>query len=200
MKLSQYAKKVGISYKTAWRWYKEDTLDAYQTPTGMVVARDPQTKNKGPGALPSMHECHPSIKKSDLDRQIQLLRYYAAIHGHQVAKEVTEIASGLKHSRPKFLKLLADPSIGTIIVKQKDRVTRFGWNYITTLMEVQGFRIEVVFPNEIQDDLVTDLISSITSMAERIYGRRGRCRKAERIKRCVEEVMKEESGDAKAEV
>jgi putative resolvase len=34
MKLSQYAKKTGISYKTAWRWYKAGTLDAYQTPTG----------------------------------------------------------------------------------------------------------------------------------------------------------------------
>jgi putative resolvase len=91
---------------------------------------------------------------------------------------VTEIASGLNDSRPKFLKLLADASMGTIIVEHKDRGTRFGWTYLTTLLEVQGRRIEAVFPNETQDDLVSDFVSIITSMAARIYGRRGSRRKA----------------------
>ena len=40
MKLSQYAKQAGVSYKTAWRWYKAGTLDAYQTATGMIIVRD----------------------------------------------------------------------------------------------------------------------------------------------------------------
>jgi putative resolvase len=60
------------------------------------------------------------------------------------------------------------------------------------LMEVQGRRIEAVFPNETQDDLVNDFVSIITNMAARIYGRRGSRRKAERIKQCVEQVMKAE--------
>jgi putative resolvase len=29
MKRSQYAKKAGVTYKTAWRWYKAGMLDAY---------------------------------------------------------------------------------------------------------------------------------------------------------------------------
>ncbi len=37
MKLSAYAEKLGISYKTAWRWWKEGKLDAYQTETGTVI-------------------------------------------------------------------------------------------------------------------------------------------------------------------
>ena len=77
-------------------------------------------------------------------------------------------------------------------MEHKDRGTRFGWNYLTTLLEVQGRRIEAVFPNETQDDLVSDFVSIITSLAARIYGRRGIRRKAERIKQCVEEVMKQE--------
>lgn len=131
-------------------------------------------------------------QKSDLERQVQRLRDYAAARGYQVAQEVTEIASGMDDSRPKFLKLLADPSIGTIIVEYRDRGTRFGWNYLTTLMEVQGRHIEAVFPNETKDDLVSDLVSIMTSMAARIYGRRGSRRKAKRIQQCVEEVMKAE--------
>lgn len=193
MKLSQYAKKVGISYKTAWRWYKAGTLDAYQTPTGMVVVRDPIAEKVGTGRIALYARVSCVDQKSDLERQVQRLRDYAAARGHQVAKEVTEIASGMNDSRPKFLKLLADPSIGTIIVEHRDRGTRFGWNYITTLMEVQGRRIEAVFPNETKDDLVSDFVSIITSMAARIYGRRGSRRKAERIKQCVEQVMQAEN-------
>lgn len=192
MKLSQYAKKAGISYKTAWRWYKAGTLDAYQTPTGMVVVRDPQMERIGTGRIALYARVSSADQKSDLERQVQRLRDYAAVRGYQVAKEVTEIASGLNDSRPKFLKLLADPTIGTIIVEHKDRSTRFGWNYITTLMEAQGRRMEAVFPDETKDDLVNDFVSIITSMAARIYGRRGSRRKAERIKQCVEQVMKAE--------
>jgi len=192
MKLSQYAKKAGISYKTAWRWYKAGTLDAYQTPTGMVVVRDPQLEQSGTGRIALYARVSSADQKNDLARQVQRLRDYAAARGYQVAKEVTEIASGLNDSRPKFLKLLADPTIGTIIVEHKDRSTRFGWTYITTLMEAQGRRMEAVFPDETKDDLVNDFVSIITSMAARMYGRRGSKRRAERIKQCVEQVMKEE--------
>lgn len=192
MKLSQYAKKVGITYKTAWRWYKAGALDAYQTPTGMVVVRDPQAEKPVTGRIALYARVSSADQKSDLERQVQRLRDYAAANGYQVAKEVTETASGLNDSRPKFLKLLADPSIGTIIVEHRDRGTRFGWNYLTTLMEVQGRRIEAVFPNETRDDLVSDFVSLITSMAARMYGRRGSRRKAERLQQCVEQVMKAE--------
>jgi putative resolvase len=192
MKLSQYAKKIGVSYKTAWRWYKAGTLDAYKTPSGMVVVRDLQAEKPGIGRIALYARVSSVDQRSDLDRQVQRLRDYAAARGYQVAKEVTEIASGLNESRPKFLKLLADASIGTIIVEHKDRGTRFGWNYLTTLLQVQGRRIEAVFPNETQDDLVSDFVSIITSMAARIYGRRGSRGLAERIKQCVEEVMKQE--------
>jgi putative resolvase len=192
MKLSQYAKKAGISYKTAWRWYKAGTLDAYQTPTGMVVVRDPHMERIGTGRIALYARVSSADQKSDLERQVQRLRDYAAARGHQVAKEVIEIASGLNDSRPKFLKLLADPTIGTIIVEHKDRGTRFGWNYLTTLMEAQGRRIEAVFPEETKDDLVNDFVSIITSMAARIYGRHGSKRRAQRIKQCVEQVMEAE--------
>src|SRR5260370_8285499 len=120
MKLSQYAKKAGISYKTAWRWYKAGTLDAYQTPTGMVVVRDPQMERVGNGRIALYARVSSADQKSDLDRQVQRLRDYAAARGYQVAKEVTEIASGLNESRPRFLKLLPAPPLATLIVHPHD--------------------------------------------------------------------------------
>lgn len=192
MKLSQYAKKVGVTYKTAWRWYKAGTLDAYQTPTGMIIVRDPQAEKPVTGRIALYARVSSASQRSDLERQIQRLRDYAAARGYQVAKEVTEIASGINDHRPKFLKLLADPSIGTIIVERPDRGVRFGWNYIATLMEAQQRRIEAIFPDETKEDLVADFVSIITSMAARLYGRRGSKSKAKRIQQCVEAVMKAE--------
>ena len=41
MRLSQYAKQMGVSYKTAFRWWKAGKLDAYQLDTGTVIVREP---------------------------------------------------------------------------------------------------------------------------------------------------------------
>lgn len=88
--MRQYAKKVGISYKTAWRWYKAGNLDAYQTATGMVVVRDPQAEKPITGRTALYARVSSVDQKSDLEHQIQRLRDYAAARGYQVAKEVTE--------------------------------------------------------------------------------------------------------------
>jgi len=34
MKLSAYARQIGVTYKTAYRWWKAGKLDAYQLDTG----------------------------------------------------------------------------------------------------------------------------------------------------------------------
>jgi hypothetical protein len=95
-------------------------------------------------------------QKSDLERQMERLQDYAAAHGYQVTRMVQEIGSGLNDRRPKFLKLLTDPSIGVIILHHRDRGTRFGFIYLEQLLAMQGRRLEVVFPKDTADDLVND--------------------------------------------
>lgn len=105
---------------------------------------------------------------------------------------MTEIASGLNDQRPKLDKLLADTSIGTIVVENRDRLTRFGTHYIETLLKAQGRQLEMIFSGETGDELVDDFVAVITSMAARIYGRRQSKRRAEKIKQYIEQVVKEE--------
>ena len=192
MKLSQYAKQTGVSYKTAWRWYKAGTLDAYQTPTGIIIVRDQISEKPVTGRIALYARVSSADQREDLERQVQRLKDYAAAKGYQIAKEVTEIASGLNDQRPKLGKLLADSSIGTIVVETHDRLTRFGSHYIETLLEAQGRHLEILFQSDTGDELVDDLVSVITSMAARIYGRRQSKRRAEKIRACVERVMSEE--------
>lgn len=192
MKLSAYAKQTGVSYKTAWRWYKAGTLDAYKTETGTVIVRDKADVKPITGRIALYARVSSLGQKEDLDRQLQRLKDYAAAKGYQVSKEVVEIASGLNDKRPKLEKLLADSSIGTIVVENRERLTRFGAHYIETLLEAQGRHLEMIFQSDTGNELVDDFVSVITSMAARIYGRRQSKRRAEQIKHCVEQAMKEE--------
>ena len=95
-------------------------------------------------------------------------------------KVVKEVGSGVNDSRRKLLAILADPTITVIVVEHKDRLTRFGFRYIETLLAVQGRRIEVVNVSENPiEDLMADLVSIIYSFCSRLYGQRRAKRKTE---------------------
>lgn len=191
MRLSVYAKKMGVTYKTAFRWWKAGKLDAYQMDTGTIIVREPATSAEQL-QVALYARVSSADQKEDLERQMQRLKDYAASKGYQVTKMVSELASGLNDRRPKLMKLLTDASVGIVVIEHRDRLTRFGFNYIEQLMQMQGRRLEVLFPSDTDTDLVDDFIAVITSMASRIYGRRTSKRRAEKIKQCVEQVMQAE--------
>ena len=191
MRLGAYAKQMGVSYKTAFRWWKAGKLDAYQLDTGTVIVREPLA-SEAPTHVALYARVSSAEQQEDLERQMQRLKDYAASRGYQVTTIVSELASGLNESRPKFLKLLTDARIGVIVVEQRERATRFGLTYIEQLMQMQGRRLEVIFPSDTDHDLVDDFSAVITSMASRISGRRTSKRRTEQIKQCVEHAMKAE--------
>jgi predicted site-specific integrase-resolvase len=67
---------------------------------------------------------------------------------------VKEIGSGVNDTRPKLLKLLTDLSVSVIVVEHKDRLTRFGYNYLEHLLKMQDRRIEV---NDLAENGIEDL-------------------------------------------
>lgn len=190
MKLSTYAENLGISYKTAWRYFKDGKLDAYQTDTGTIIVRESVEKANGVALYARVSS---SDQRSDLDRQMERLQSYAIAKGYRIDKIVTEIASGLNDTRPKLKALLRDTNIGIIVVEHRERLTRFGFNYIVELLAAQGRTVEVIFPNETNDDLVADFIAVITSMCARLYGRRGNKNRTERLRQCIEKVAQDDS-------
>lgn len=98
---------------------------------------------------------------------------------------VTEIGSGLNDERKKLEKVLLDKSINLIVVEHKDRLARFGLNYIQKLLELDNRKIEIINPQvNDENDLMQDFVSIITSFVSRLYGRR-------RSKRLTEKIIKE---------
>jgi predicted site-specific integrase-resolvase len=85
---------------------------------------------------------------------------------------VSEIGSGLNGHRSKISKLLADPSISTIVVEHRDRLSRFGSQYIEAALVASGRKINRRNPEEMKDDLVQDMYDVLTSFCARLYGRR----------------------------
>ncbi len=187
MKLSQYAKKLGISYRTAWRWYKDGKIKGYQMPTQTIVITEDEQKS--PVEKVAIYtRVSSSEHKGNLQSQADRLIAYCAGKGWQVSILVKEIGSGINDSRKKLLKLLADTSVTIIVIEHKDRLTRFGFNYISTLLESQGRRIEVVnLADNGKEDLLNDLTSIIYSFCARLYGQRRAKRKTEVITKQLED-------------
>ncbi|HEX4204997.1 MAG TPA: IS607 family transposase [Ktedonobacteraceae bacterium] len=117
-------------------------------------------------------------QKENLDRQVHRLEDYCAAKGYQVGRIVKEIGSGVNDSRRKFLSLLCDPKIRTIVVEHKDRATRFGFRYLEVLLSQAGRTIEVAnLAENDREDLLQDLSSIVSSMCARLYGQRRAKRK-----------------------
>src|SRR5262249_13119330 len=110
MRLSQYAKQMGVSYRTAFRWWQAGKLDAYQLDAGTIIVREP-VLSQVPTNVALYARGASADQQEDLERQMQRLKDYAAAKGYRVTRMVSELASGLNESRPKFLKLLTDASI-----------------------------------------------------------------------------------------
>jgi predicted site-specific integrase-resolvase len=190
MKLKDYARQQGISYRTAWRWWKAGKLPGHQMDTGTILI-EPETPLAGAGQPHPRAVIYARVSsaenKSNLDSQAERLVAYCTARGYQVAKVVKEVGSGVNDGRPKLLAILEESGIGLIVVEHKDRLTRFGFRYLDTLLKTQGRAIEIVNQAENgTEDLLADLTAIVYSFCARLYGQRRAKRKTEVIVRELE--------------
>jgi putative resolvase len=189
MKLSQYAKKVGVTYRTAFRWWQNGDIKGYQLPSGTIVVTEGEERQESrTGQVVIYARVSSHEQRANLERQAERLEDYCAAKGYQVSQVVKEIGSGVHDNRVKFLALLEDQRIHTIVVEHTDRATRFGFRYLDTLLKGQGRTLEVVnWEENNPEDLVTDLVSMIYSFAARLYGQQRAKRKTEAIVKQLQE-------------
>lgn len=185
IKLSEYAKNRSITYRTAWTHFKESKIKgAFKDTNGNILVPIKNTKDYNNCACYS--RVSSNEMRQNLDRQKKRIEEYAIKSGYVIKKSVKEIGSGMNDNRPKLISLLNDDSWNTLIVENKDRLTRFGFNYIKTLLKKADKKIIII--NESSDDktdLMSDLISIIYSFSARMYGLR-RKKNKEDIKKFIE--------------
>ena len=191
VKLTTYAKLNDVTTRNVWNWIKKGLVKYERTETNRIlIIQDEEYNPIKPPRVAVYARVSSAENKENLERQKDRLVSYANAKGYKVEKIITEIGSWLNDQRPKLEKLLTDKTIDIIIVEHKDRLARFGLNYIEKLLALDDRKIEVVNPqtNE-KDDLMQDFVSIITSFCAILYGKRRTKRKTEKI---IEELKKEE--------
>jgi putative resolvase len=193
MKLSDYAKSIGVSYKTAWRMWQRGELNAEQLPSGTIIVNleKPSHKNQKVAIYARVSS---SENKSNLESQAKRLEDYCVAKGYQIIYIVKEVGSGVNDNRRKLINLLDKQDYSLIVCEHKDRLSRVGFNYLKVLLNQTNRDIEVVnLATERTDDLMHDFVSIITSFCARLYSIRRRTRKTECLIKCLKEEQDEVS-------
>jgi len=186
MRLRDWAEAQGIHYQTAWTWVRDDKMPVAfsRTPTGTILVEVPEQGTSGRTVVYARVSSHD--QRGDLDRQVARLVEWATAQGRSVDEVVTEVGSAMNGKRRRFARLLADPTATTIVVEHRDRLARFGVEYLEAALAAQGRRVLAVETGEMDDDLVRDVTEVLTSFCARLYGRRGARNRADKALRCAE--------------
>lgn len=183
-KLSDYAKERSVTYRTAWNHYKSGKIPgAFADDLGNILIPIFKSDKDNKDIKVSLYaRVSSNDRKNSLDEQLNRLTNYSINNGYKIIHSIKEIGSGMNDSRNKLEKLLLKDDWDVLIIENKDRLTRFGFNYIELLLNKMGKEIIVVNKSDNdKEDLMKDLISIIYSFSARMYGLRRRKNKQEII-------------------
>lgn len=182
IKLSEYASINRIKYRAAWNRFNNGKIkNAFIDEYGKILI--PINDDSNVINCVCYARVSSNDRKDSLVSQQKRLEEFANLKGFNVIKSYKEIASGMNDNRSELNKILNSDDWKYLIVENKDRLTRFGFNYIKTLLEKNNKGIIII--NQTDDDkqdLMKDLISVIYSFSARMYGLRRRKNKEEIIK------------------
>lgn len=127
-------------------------------------------------------------QKEDLDRQNERLYNFAINNGLNISKQLSDIKSGMEFSKRKnFIKLInlvCENKVKIVIIENKDRLVRFGFDLLKEMFKLHGTEIIVIsdVPNKsYEQELTDDLISIIHYYSMKSYSNRRKFNKAENI-------------------
>lgn len=176
------------------RIISRDSLITYLNSVGLLVDDLISTRYD---AIYGRVSTHKQAERGDLDNQINTLLAYSAAQNPINIKVYKDIGSGLNDNRKNLIQLINDVQlnkINRIFITYKDRLTRFGFNY---LQEICKFHNTTIIPisNELiekslQEELVEDLIAIIHSFSGKLYGLRKSQLKD--INTAIDKICKEE--------
>ena len=206
MRPKEACRLLGVSYVTLRRFIKEGKIRAIRTIGGKYRIPESEVKRLLSGIETKevrtiiYVRVSSSDQKNSLERQVQYLTQYCSAKGYRVVDVLSDVASGLNTERKGLLNLfnyVVNKQVDVVLVTYKDRLTRFGFEYLEYFFKQYGVGIEAVYGEEQKDayqELVEDLIAIVTSFAGKLYGLRSHKKKklVEEFRKLLEEV--EESG------
>ena len=183
-KPKDFAELLGVSVKTLQRWDRDGILKANRTPTNRrYYTYDQYLQFKG---IQTENDIRDTViyarvstrnQKDDLQNQVEFLKQFCNAKGIIVNQCIEDFGSGLNYNRKKWNKLLDEVmanKIKAIVISNKDRFIRFGYDWFEKFCEKFNTKIiivnnETLSPNE---ELVQDIISILHVFSCRLYGLR----------------------------
>lgn len=206
--MHEAVKILGVSLKTLQRWDNDGKIKAIRTPGGRrripeseikrLLGEEEITTSSRVLAIYARVSSHEQKKKGDLDRQVEQITKHFDQRLFEDIIVITDVSTGLNDNRKGLLKLmkLAQPGkVTDIAISYKDRLTRFGFNYLKIYFESYNVKIHIVNQQEkekiVYEELVEDLISIVASFSGKLYGIRSRKKQA--VVQKISEVIKDAS-------
>ena len=187
--------KLHISGVTLMRWKNEGRIKSMTLSTRKVlydldsiIKKDTSEEKKRKNVI--YGRVSTPRQKIDLNNQIELVKQYMISKGIDIDEIYSDIASGLNEKRTNFNHLLEQvfkKEIDTVYITFKDRLSRFGFDYFTTIFSYFGTKIVVLDNQEetnktYQQELTEDLIAIIRSYSMKMYvNRRKKFKNIERL-------------------
>ena len=197
---SEFAKIIGVSRSTVISWIKSGRIVAYSVhgkwriPYSEVerVLRGVQRVRR----VAIYARVSSNTQRNDLERQVDALKLWVSKNFPNAEYVVvTDVTSGLNEDRRglrKLIEMAKRREIQAVVVAYRDRLTRFGFEYLKTLFNILGVDVYVAFqeePKNYVQELVEDFVEIVTSFASRIYGKRSK--RYKEVVSCIGEAVKD---------
>ena len=148
--LSRWARRSGISYRTAWRWFRSDKLPedvvAEQMPTGTILVRDERflQRNREIGKEAVIYaRINPRQHQSAMNNQIESCRSFCMARGWIITNIVREVAPGVGPQRAKLARLIQKRT-PRLVVAATSVLSRFDFRFFEALWQSTDCELVVV--------------------------------------------------------
>ena len=197
MSIGKFAKRVGVTTATLRRMHESgELIPAHITKGGTRYYSTEQLREFRPITEKKkivIGYCRVSTpaQKNDLETQISNVKMYMYAKGYSF-EMITDIGSGIHYNKKglnQILDMVTNSEVEKIVVLDKDRLIRFGYELIENLCHKFGTTIEIIDYTEKteQQELVEDLVQIITVFSCRLQGKR-----ANKAKKMIQELTKDD--------
>ena len=183
--ISEAAEYLSVCTKTLRRWDKAGKLNCFRTSGGhrriatieieRLVQGAPEGLQTQTTAIYTRVSSHEQKQKGDLERQVQAVEQYCLQQGYQDIQVFQDVASGLNTERrglQQLCRFIECGKIKRVVITYKDRLTRFGFEYLTRYFQSHGTEVEVLYHDKettAEKELVEDLVAIVTAFSGRVH-------------------------------
>ncbi|WP_289221435.1 IS607 family transposase [Faecalibaculum rodentium] len=139
---------------------------------------------------------HEQKNRGDLERQVLDIMNACEKEGLDKPVIIRDTGSGLNTKRKGLVRLIEmakNHEIKRIFITSKDRLTRFGYEYLEELFAMAGVELTALQEKEnkdLQEELVNDMMSLLASFSGKLYQIRGN--KKKKMREIIDSVPEED--------